>query len=178
VKVLDYYRILNLTPGASLSDIKKAYRQKAFLYHPDVSKNPDTQEQFVLATEAYDFLISYKNRINANRPINPQAATDWQKRWQADARKKAYAYASCPYSTFKKSELYKTTVIFNTIHATLVLLVSLTIIIVAIHGYFYRLNNPIPGVMERPPLVFSVAMVILGTVGIFMAFGKFLNRKK
>jgi len=178
MKVLDYYRILNLTPGASLSDIKKAYRQKAFLYHPDVSKNPATQEQFVLATEAYDFLISYKNRINANRPINPQAARDWERRRQANARKKAYSYANSTYSTFKKTELYKTTKIFNTAHAILGFAVSATIITITINGYFYRLNNPIPGVMERPPLGFSIVMLAIGVFVFFMALGSFLNRKK
>jgi curved DNA-binding protein CbpA len=32
----DYYQILGLPVNSSINDIKKAYRQKARLYHPDI----------------------------------------------------------------------------------------------------------------------------------------------
>ena len=37
----DYYQILGLERGASLADIKKAFRKLARKYHPDLSKEPD-----------------------------------------------------------------------------------------------------------------------------------------
>ena len=33
--MLKYYRILDLKPGVSESEVKKAYRKKAQEYHPD-----------------------------------------------------------------------------------------------------------------------------------------------
>lgn|GEM_PF-6147879 len=149
------------------------------MYHPDVSKNPDTEEKFVLATEAYDFLMSYKNRINAKKTINPQAATDWQRRSQENARRKTYTtYAKRPYSTFQKTEFYKTTKVFNAIHTILGFAVSIMILTIAIHGYVYRLRNPIPYVMEKPSLFFFIVMLIIGVLVFVMALGAFLNRKK
>lgn len=39
VQVFEPFNILGLEPGASDSDIKKAYRRLSIQYHPD--KNPD-----------------------------------------------------------------------------------------------------------------------------------------
>lgn len=53
----DYYEVLGITKGASADEIKKAYRKKAILHHPD--KNPGdktAEEKFKEAAEAYDAL--------------------------------------------------------------------------------------------------------------------------
>lgn len=41
----DYYQIMGLARDASQADIKRAYRQLARKYHPDVSKEPDAEER-------------------------------------------------------------------------------------------------------------------------------------
>ena len=43
----DYYQILGLPANSSLEDIKKAYRQKARLYHPDINHSPDAKDKFI-----------------------------------------------------------------------------------------------------------------------------------
>ncbi|GAX80414.1 hypothetical protein CEUSTIGMA_g7853.t1 [Chlamydomonas eustigma] len=54
------YEALELTPGASKSEVKKAYRRLAMLWHPD--KHPDNQEEakakFQVIQKAYDMLMS------------------------------------------------------------------------------------------------------------------------
>ncbi|MGM9970401.1 MAG: molecular chaperone DnaJ [Anaeroplasma sp.] len=52
----DYYEILGLSKGASQDEIKRAYRQLAKKYHPDVNKEPDAEEKFKEINEAYDVL--------------------------------------------------------------------------------------------------------------------------
>lgn len=52
----DYYEVLGLTKGASQEDIKKAYRQLAKKYHPDVNKEAGAEEKFKEINEAYDTL--------------------------------------------------------------------------------------------------------------------------
>ena len=53
----DYYDVLGVSRDASPDDIKKAYRELAFKYHPD--KNPgdsEAEEKFKEATEAHEVL--------------------------------------------------------------------------------------------------------------------------
>ena len=52
----DYYKSLGIEKGASESDIKSAFRQKARKYHPDVNKDPDAQDKFKEINEAYQVL--------------------------------------------------------------------------------------------------------------------------
>jgi molecular chaperone DnaJ len=53
----DYYTILQLQPGASLDDIKKAYRHLAMRYHPDKNQgNTYASSYFQEVMEAYEVL--------------------------------------------------------------------------------------------------------------------------
>ena len=52
----DPYRILGLKPGASEEEVKRAYRQLAKKYHPDVNKEPGAEEKFKEINEAYEVL--------------------------------------------------------------------------------------------------------------------------
>ncbi len=55
----DYYSILELETSASVNDIKKAYRKKALLFHPDINQNdPYATAQFSEIKEAYEVLTN------------------------------------------------------------------------------------------------------------------------
>ena len=58
----DYYEILGVEKGASEQDIKRAFRRLAKKYHPDVSKEPDAEEKFKEAQEAYAVLSDPQKR--------------------------------------------------------------------------------------------------------------------
>ena len=59
----DYYEILSVSKTASKDDIKKAYRKVAMEYHPDRNPdNPDAEEKFKEAAEAYEVLSSDEKR--------------------------------------------------------------------------------------------------------------------
>ena len=58
----DYYRILEIDSKASQDDIKKAFREKAKKYHPDVNKSPDAESKFREINEAYEFLSDESKR--------------------------------------------------------------------------------------------------------------------
>jgi hypothetical protein len=51
--------ILEIDPGGeiTLEKIKKQYRLKALLYHPDKNKSPDASENFLKVKSAYDYLL-------------------------------------------------------------------------------------------------------------------------
>ena len=58
----DYYKILGLERGADDAAIKQAYRRLARKYHPDVSKEPNAEEQFKNVQEAYEVLKDAEKR--------------------------------------------------------------------------------------------------------------------
>ncbi|MFM9268611.1 J domain-containing protein [Tychonema sp. BBK16] len=57
--IADYYRQLGLRSGASLPQVKAAYRQLARQYHPDVNPGDEAaKSKFITITEAYKFLVN------------------------------------------------------------------------------------------------------------------------
>ena len=54
---LDYYEILGVNPKADIAEIKKAFREKAYIFHPDTSaKGPGDNENFVTLKTVYETL--------------------------------------------------------------------------------------------------------------------------
>ncbi len=53
---MDYYEILGVSSSAHASDIKRAYRRLAVMYHPDKNPSPDAESIFKQINEAYDVL--------------------------------------------------------------------------------------------------------------------------
>lgn len=58
----DYYAALGVERQATQEDIKRAYRRLARKYHPDVSKEPNAEEQFKNLQEAYEVLKDPEKR--------------------------------------------------------------------------------------------------------------------
>lgn len=64
----DYYSVLGISKTATQEEIKKAYRNLAFKYHPD--RNPgdkDAEEKFKKISEAYNVLGDEKKRADYDR---------------------------------------------------------------------------------------------------------------
>ena len=46
IEAKNYYKILGVKKSASEKEIKKAFREKAKLYHPDKNDSPDAEQKF------------------------------------------------------------------------------------------------------------------------------------
>jgi DnaJ-class molecular chaperone len=58
----DHYATLGLGSDATLADIKKAFRQKAALYHPDRNSSAQAPALFRAVQETYDVLSDATRR--------------------------------------------------------------------------------------------------------------------
>ncbi|MDD3420413.1 MAG: molecular chaperone DnaJ [Candidatus Gastranaerophilales bacterium] len=63
----DYYEILGVEKTASKDEIKRAFRQLARKYHPDVNDAPDAEEKFKQLGKAYEVLSDDEKRAVYDR---------------------------------------------------------------------------------------------------------------
>ena len=157
--ISEYFKILGLPADSSVEEIKKAYRKKARLYHPDINHSPDAKDRFIAATEAYEFLLENHEKIRTSEEEYQRVMQEWYKYRQNRARMRANSYAGKPYRNFKNSRLYKSTKIFDGTTIIFSFAISILVLIYTIYGYIYRLRNPIPGL--EPPSVFSFIMLLM-----------------
>jgi len=61
--VLGYYKLLNLSPNATPSEIRKAYYTLALLYHPDKNSSPEAEVMFKAIVQAYEVLRDAERRM-------------------------------------------------------------------------------------------------------------------
>ena len=81
--MINYYAILGVGRDASNEDIKRAYRKKAFEYHPDRNQNSSlSQDKFRLVTEAYRVLLNdvlrskHDNQLDIKHTLASKPAHD------------------------------------------------------------------------------------------------------
>jgi hypothetical protein len=75
----DPYAILGIAAGASMAEVKRAYRRMAKAFHPD-SAGDAAIPKFLAIHEAYEAIV-------AGRPMQPQTAASWRRAsasWAAD----------------------------------------------------------------------------------------------
>ncbi len=109
----EYYKILDLPDDSPVEEIKKAYRKKARLYHPDINHAANAKELFISVTEAYEFLLAYHEKISSDEEAFKKAMEEWRKYRQDRSRRRASVYARSSYSTFRNSKLYRSTRILD-----------------------------------------------------------------
>jgi DnaJ-class molecular chaperone len=84
--VSEHYAALGLKSDATLSDIKRAFRQKASQFHPDRNSDPDAPARFREVQEAYDVLSDDDKRKaydnNRRRNLLDDPAQTAREIWQ------------------------------------------------------------------------------------------------
>jgi hypothetical protein len=169
MNISDYYNVLGLNSGSTADEIKRAYRKKARECHPDINPSPDAKDIFIMVTEAYEFLLTYREKIASDDQAYQQAMEDWRKYRQDRSRRRANVYARASYPRFKNTNFYKTTRIFDGTTIISSLLVSIMVLIITIWGYFYRIHHPLPGV-EKPSVSILITFIIFGMILFVISF--------
>ncbi|KAI4329414.1 hypothetical protein L6164_021680 [Bauhinia variegata] len=77
--VMDPYKTLRIQPGASESEVKKAFRQLALQYHPDVCRGANCGVQFHQINEAYDVaMANLREESNATEAYEDEGMELWE----------------------------------------------------------------------------------------------------
>ena len=191
-----YYEVLGLTPGATLQQVKRAYRALAKRFHPDVSREPDAQERFIEINEAYEFLLRYYGGSAGGpprggayrRPSAPSAEElfrQWLERERRRARARAARAARQRYREFTRSPLYRTSQIVSAAYDYIILGVGLLMIAGAVAGVIHNIhdlrNNSTIPVDRRSDIITTqiVSTVLLSLTGIlFIVFAGFSIRDR
>ena len=61
------YKILGLNKSATEEEVRKAYKKKALMYHPDKNKSSEAIEIFNKISESYQKIINPQDSIHDNR---------------------------------------------------------------------------------------------------------------
>jgi hypothetical protein len=138
-----YYQILGIIEGATLEEIKQAFRSRAKELHPDKNKSPHAQQEFIALTEAYEYAIAAKaNKFK--RYVSPFENIEQQRqRDRAEAIKRAQEYARMRYEEFEKTEAFQTINSLNIILDHFIFLVAclLLLAIPVVITYLYTVTG-------------------------------------
>lgn len=63
----DLYQVLGVPRTADQNEIRRAYREQARKYHPDINKDPSAEERFKRISEAHDVLSDPETRAQYDR---------------------------------------------------------------------------------------------------------------
>lgn len=72
----DYYDVLGVAPDAGAEEIKRAYRQLARRYHPDISGD-DRGAAFLELSRAYEVLADPHRRRSYDAAMRPSPHVNW-----------------------------------------------------------------------------------------------------
>lgn len=149
----NYFHILGLEPGASDDEIRKAYRNLAKKYHPDVNQGNDTREKFVEVHQAYSFLLNTSQRKNYERLLAETKMTHAEqehreriyKLWVEHQQQKARTrdVIDQAYHSYKQSsQEEKIWNGLNTVYNVFILLLFTAMVFIPIKTYIDELSLP------------------------------------
>lgn len=145
---LIYYEILGVSKAAGIQQIKFAYRRLAKKFHPDISKDPDAHEKFILVNEAYEFLTELKlkeirtSQNTSQTPPTEEIYRQWLKRERMKARARAAQEARRKFNEFRESPIYKTTQIIFTFYDILSIIIGFLILLAIVAGILISADSP------------------------------------
>jgi curved DNA-binding protein CbpA len=110
----DYYKILDLPRTASLDDIKRAYRNKAKVVHPDINNSPKANEVFAVVNEAYETLSDdnkrYLHDVKLNFIDTEKANAERKKQYYgSSSRNDSYTNFQNDWNTVSKAAYHEKT---------------------------------------------------------------------
>lgn len=160
----DFYKILDLSRDAGTDEIRRAYRNKAKLVHPDVNNSPKASEVFAVVSEAYEVLTDERRRylhdLQLDKADQAKAAAERKKHYYGSSvRNDSYTNLShsgydlntkaAPAETSDERHYRQAPVSYNLFFAS-GMVAGFTIVIVTLYGTFHN-YWPFPFVLIAVP---------------------------
>lgn len=101
MQISECLRILQLSKGASLDDVKSAFRKLAFKYHPDLNNDPKAADKFREINEAY---VIAKDLLEGVSGANSRSAKEEKEGPTTSRAEGAKAYARQQKKSFFKAK--------------------------------------------------------------------------
>ncbi len=136
----NYYDLLEIPRTATVQQIRKAYRAKAKIYHPDMNMHSNSHMHFLILTQAYETLIDPNKRHVYDMALisNSEHMLTYEQ-WKEIERRKIREEEAIAHQEFlRKKELFQHSVYFKPAKVLLFVapiityLVSISIILVCI----------------------------------------------
>ena len=94
MNISETYHILEVTSSSTLKEIKKEYRTKAKILHPDKNPSSNANRDFILLDEAYDYVIQVKEGLQpvpnfSNRPRGNSAKTNGERKHDLEEKRRS-----------------------------------------------------------------------------------------
>jgi hypothetical protein len=173
MNIAEYYALLGLRQGATITEIKKAYRSKALLFHPDRNKDPQATAMFIKISEAYQYLINAPVKRDISDSEREKYYAAWVEYRREEAKKKAENFARESYLKFRNSDFYKSTYTIDSRMLWFGFGLSVLIIVYTIYGYFYRVSIATCE-REMPSALLALLTLTIGIVFLIITLLYFL----
>ncbi len=169
-KVLsEYYNILGLQKDFSLDELKKAFRLKARMYHPDINSDPAATDLFIKANEAYLFLLDYLDRQQSGKQQVEQFVDDWKRYRQRNVRREAYKHSRMGFKEFRKKRVYPRHNPYDGALGIYGTIIAVTVIAVALYSFF-ALKKVADETGVEPSVTFLIIVLVAGTLFFIPSF--------
>jgi curved DNA-binding protein CbpA len=161
---MDYYHVLGVNKNATEASIRRAFRCRAKLLHPDVNKGTRAKHDFQLANQAYQVLKDtnkrrlYDLRINSGRYSQKVYYRPGQTTHSNPKTYHAYSYGDPP-TDYKPTRLEK---IFDQFLFFSMLMMGLSALF---YGIYRALGEPVEGVNPYVGIIFGVIFTVIFIFG-------------
>lgn len=111
----NYYDLLEIPKTATVQQIRKAYRSKAKLYHPDMNLQSNSHLHFLILTQAYETLMDpNKRHLYDMAMVSNSEHLLTYAQWKEIERRKIKEEEEIAYAAFlKRKEAFQQSVFFK-----------------------------------------------------------------
>ncbi|MFN8206863.1 MAG: J domain-containing protein [Bacteroidales bacterium] len=179
-----YYTLLGLSPGAEVAEVRKAYRAKVKLCHPDIAPAADGTRLFIELTEAYEFLLAALQDKNEARIEEENAEPfvvfepsmqELVREEMEKLRRMAKEEARRKYREYQQSKEYQINKFLGRAFDMLFQLLGVVVILSALTGLYHQYRLPDFSYLSAVP---AFLVIIVGLIMILFPLKRILAGKR